>query len=174
MTFTCCRDPLSLQLQSVKYIVNVDSSSPHPKGTFPFCRRLTSMSGPTSALSNQIKLCGTWHAQPAIAKLPKKVVQAIGVKVVRSISTVAIAGRWSNLFGPVPSCMKTSFLLKKVLSAWSYHCRYIMLAKMSDSSGEAWISAFNEQAESLLGQSAEDLAIIRDQVPHLFPLICSP
>jgi hypothetical protein len=32
-----------LQLQSVKYNVNVDSSSSHSKGTFPFCSRLTSM-----------------------------------------------------------------------------------------------------------------------------------
>lgn len=55
-----------------------------------------------------------------------------------------------------------------------YDCRYIMLAKMSDSSGEAWISAFNEQAESLLGQRAEDLAKIRNQVSHLLPSFCSP
>lgn len=39
-----------------------------------------------------------------------------------------------------------------------------MLAKMSDSSGETFVSAFNEQAEMLLGQSAESLATIRDQV----------
>lgn len=113
VTFTCYMNLLSLQLYSVKYDVRVNASSPHPKGVFPFCSRLTSMSGPTSVISNQIKLCGTWHAQCAIAKLPKKVVQAIGVKVVRSISTVAIAGRWSNLFGLVASCMKT-FLVQKV------------------------------------------------------------
>lgn len=104
-----------LKLQSVKYNVNVNPSSSHSKGTFPFCSRLISMWGPTSAISNQIKLCGTWHAQRAIAKLPKKVAQAIGVKAVRSISTVAIAGRWSKLFGPVASCMETTFLLQKVL-----------------------------------------------------------
>ncbi|KAJ7277071.1 hypothetical protein O6H91_02G027800 [Diphasiastrum complanatum] len=41
--------------------------------------------------------------------------------------------------------------------------RYIMSAKMTDSTGETWISAFNEQAEQLLGHSAEELAKIRSQ-----------
>ncbi|KAL3678223.1 hypothetical protein R1sor_021179 [Riccia sorocarpa] len=41
--------------------------------------------------------------------------------------------------------------------------RYIMLAKISDCSGEAWISAFNEQAETILGHSAESLNDIRLQ-----------
>lgn len=80
--------------------VSVNYSSPHFKGTCPFCSLHTSMSGPTSAISNQIKLCGIWRAQRAIAKSPKKAVQAIGVKAVRSISTVAIAGRWSRLSSP--------------------------------------------------------------------------
>ncbi|KAL2642129.1 hypothetical protein R1flu_009716 [Riccia fluitans] len=41
--------------------------------------------------------------------------------------------------------------------------RYIMLAKVSDHSGEAWISAFNEQAETILGHTAESLNDIRSQ-----------
>lgn len=41
--------------------------------------------------------------------------------------------------------------------------RYIMQAKLSDSSGEAWVSAFNEQAESLLGVSADNLSEMRNQ-----------
>ncbi|KAG6545076.1 hypothetical protein Mapa_013459 [Marchantia paleacea] len=41
--------------------------------------------------------------------------------------------------------------------------RYIMLAKISDHSGEAWISAFNEEAESILGYSAERLNDIKIQ-----------
>jgi len=42
--------------------------------------------------------------------------------------------------------------------------RYILLAKLSDATGEAWISAFNEQAEQILGRSAEDLSLLRSQV----------
>ncbi|KAG0625162.1 hypothetical protein M758_2G032500 [Ceratodon purpureus] len=41
--------------------------------------------------------------------------------------------------------------------------RYIMQAKLLDSSGEAWVSAFNEQAESLLGVSADNLSEMRSQ-----------
>jgi len=39
-----------------------------------------------------------------------------------------------------------------------------MQAKVLDSSGEAWVSAFNEQAESLLGVSADNLSEMRNQV----------
>lgn len=39
-----------------------------------------------------------------------------------------------------------------------------MQAKVLDSSGEAWVSAFNEQAESLLGVSADNLSDMRNQV----------
>lgn len=41
--------------------------------------------------------------------------------------------------------------------------RYIMQAKVLDSSGEAWVSAFNEQAESVLGVSANKLSEMRNQ-----------
>lgn len=35
--------------------------------------------------------------------------------------------------------------------------RYIMLVKVSDASGEAWFSTFNEQAEKIVGCSADEL-----------------
>lgn len=43
-------------------------------------------------------------------------------------------------------------------------CRYIVSVKVGDSSGEAWVSVFNEQAEALLGMPADQLAEIKDQV----------
>lgn len=43
-----------------------------------------------------------------------------------------------------------------------------MQAKVLDSSGEAWVSAFNEQAETLLGVSADKLSEMRDQVCVIF------
>ncbi|OVA02158.1 OB-fold nucleic acid binding domain [Macleaya cordata] len=60
--------------------------------------------------------------------------------------------------------------------------RYIMVVKISDPSGETWVSAFNEQAEKIIGCSADELDRIRTQdesqfqlklkeaiwVPHLF------
>ncbi|XP_022769316.1 replication protein A 70 kDa DNA-binding subunit B-like [Durio zibethinus] len=35
--------------------------------------------------------------------------------------------------------------------------RYIMVSKISDASGEAWVSAFNEEAEKIVGCSADEL-----------------
>ncbi|KAK3440323.1 hypothetical protein EUGRSUZ_B00601 [Eucalyptus grandis] len=62
--------------------------------------------------------------------------------------------------------------------------RYIMVAKVSDPSGEAWLSAFNEEAEHIIGCPADELNQLRSQeneenpyqlmlklvtwVPHLF------
>ncbi|EYU45429.1 hypothetical protein ABFS82_09G050100 [Erythranthe guttata] len=61
--------------------------------------------------------------------------------------------------------------------------RYIMAVKVSDGSGEAYLSVFNEQAEKLLGCSADELNELKSQegesayqmklkkaiwVPHLF------
>ena len=57
----------------------------------------------------------------------------------------------------------------------AYNARYIMQAKLLDQSGEAWVSAFNEQAEVLLGVSADNLAEMRGQVlwfPNLQLEIC--
>jgi hypothetical protein len=44
-----------------------------------------------------------------------------------------------------------------------------MQAKLLDSSGEAWVSAFNEQAETLLAVSADNLSEMRSQVIR-FPI----
>ncbi|CAM6098031.1 unnamed protein product [Calypogeia fissa] len=44
--------------------------------------------------------------------------------------------------------------------------RYIMMAKVSDYSGEGWISAFNEQTETILGHSASSLAEVRTEDPQ--------
>ncbi|XP_024524116.1 replication protein A 70 kDa DNA-binding subunit D [Selaginella moellendorffii] len=41
--------------------------------------------------------------------------------------------------------------------------RYIMLAKLTDHSGDAWVSFFNDQAEQILGVSADELATIKSQ-----------
>ncbi|XP_047338059.1 replication protein A 70 kDa DNA-binding subunit B [Impatiens glandulifera] len=41
--------------------------------------------------------------------------------------------------------------------------RYIMVAKVSDASGEAWLSTFNEQAEKIIGHSADDLDKMKSQ-----------
>ncbi|KAK3037962.1 hypothetical protein RJ639_030667 [Escallonia herrerae] len=62
--------------------------------------------------------------------------------------------------------------------------RYILALKLSDSSSEAWVSAFNEQAEKIIGCSADELDKMKSQegegnpfqlklkeatwVPHLF------
>ncbi|KAJ0963496.1 hypothetical protein J5N97_028618 [Dioscorea zingiberensis] len=64
-----------------------------------------------------------------------------------------------------------------------FSLRYIMGVKVSDHSGEAWLSVFNEQAETIIGCSADELDRIKSEegdekyqlklkeatwVPHLF------
>ncbi|PPD97284.1 hypothetical protein GOBAR_DD05675 [Gossypium barbadense] len=62
--------------------------------------------------------------------------------------------------------------------------RYIMVSKISDTRGEAWVSAFNEEAEKIVGCSADELDKLKSEqgdidgyqqklkeatwVPHLF------
>ncbi|KAK9669118.1 hypothetical protein RND81_13G110500 [Saponaria officinalis] len=41
--------------------------------------------------------------------------------------------------------------------------RYIMVAKISDPSGEAWVSTFNEQAEKIIGCSADELDKLKSE-----------
>ncbi|XP_057952640.1 replication protein A 70 kDa DNA-binding subunit B [Malania oleifera] len=41
--------------------------------------------------------------------------------------------------------------------------RYIMVVKVSDASGEAWFSVFNDQAEQIIGCSADELDKLRSQ-----------
>ncbi|CAK8563250.1 unnamed protein product [Lathyrus sativus] len=41
--------------------------------------------------------------------------------------------------------------------------RYIMIARITDKSGEAYLSAFNEEAERLIGCSADELGNLRSQ-----------
>jgi hypothetical protein len=41
---------------------------------------------------------------------------------------------------------------------------YIMGLKVSDPSGEAWLSAFNDEAEKILGCSADELDKLKSQV----------
>ncbi|CAN4088363.1 unnamed protein product [Withania somnifera] len=67
--------------------------------------------------------------------------------------------------------------------------RYIMALKVSDASGEAWLSAFNDQAEKILGCSADELDKLKSEegetayqmklkeatwVPHLFRVSVAP
>ncbi|XP_010258039.1 PREDICTED: replication protein A 70 kDa DNA-binding subunit B-like [Nelumbo nucifera] len=42
--------------------------------------------------------------------------------------------------------------------------RYIMVMKVSDPSGEAWLSVFNEQAEKIIGCSADELDGMKSQI----------
>lgn len=42
--------------------------------------------------------------------------------------------------------------------------RYIMVARVCDGSGEAWISIFNEEAERIIGCSADELNELKSQV----------
>ncbi|GKV35512.1 hypothetical protein SLEP1_g43770 [Rubroshorea leprosula] len=61
--------------------------------------------------------------------------------------------------------------------------RYIMVLKVSDSSGDAWVSAFNEEAEKIIGSPADELDKLKSEegtmnyqeklkeatwIPHLF------
>ncbi|KAK4436969.1 Replication protein A DNA-binding subunit B [Sesamum alatum] len=67
--------------------------------------------------------------------------------------------------------------------------RYIMVVKVSDASGEAYLSVFNEQAEKIIGCSADELNELKSQdgdsayqaklkeatwVPHLFRVSVTP
>ena len=42
--------------------------------------------------------------------------------------------------------------------------RYIMVVKVSDSTGEAWFSSFNDEAEKIIGCSADELNKLRSEV----------
>lgn len=42
--------------------------------------------------------------------------------------------------------------------------RYIMVVKVSDASGEGWVSAFNEEAEKIIGCSADELDLLKSQI----------
>lgn len=42
--------------------------------------------------------------------------------------------------------------------------RYIMVVRVSDASGEAWVSTFNEEAERIMGCSADELDQLKSQV----------
>lgn len=42
--------------------------------------------------------------------------------------------------------------------------RYIMVVKVSDASGEAYISVFNDEAEKIVGCSADELDNLKQQV----------
>lgn len=42
--------------------------------------------------------------------------------------------------------------------------RYIMVMKVTDASGDAWLSTFNEEAEEIIGCSADELDQLRSQV----------
>ncbi|GLT25193.1 hypothetical protein SLA2020_003380 [Shorea laevis] len=61
--------------------------------------------------------------------------------------------------------------------------RYILVLKVSDSSGDAWVSAFNEEAEQIIGSPADELDKLKSEegtmnhqeklkeatwIPHLF------
>ena len=39
-----------------------------------------------------------------------------------------------------------------------------MVVKVSDRSGEGWVSTFNEEAEKIIGCSADELDLLKSQV----------
>ena len=41
-----------------------------------------------------------------------------------------------------------------------------MVSKISDASGEAWVSAFNEEAEKIVGCSADELDKLKSEVKY--------
>ena len=43
-----------------------------------------------------------------------------------------------------------------------------MVSKISDASGEAWVSAFNEEAEKIVGCSADELDKLKSEVMYCF------
>lgn len=45
--------------------------------------------------------------------------------------------------------------------------RYIMVVKVADASGEAWLSTFNEEAERIVGCTADELDQLKSQVRKL-------
>jgi len=45
-----------------------------------------------------------------------------------------------------------------------------MVARVSDASGEAYISIFNEEAEKIIGCSADELDDLRSQVTYWIPV----
>lgn len=60
---------------------------------------------------------------------------------------------------------RASSLLTLILfSLFSF--RYIMVVKVSDASGEAFISVFNEEAEKIVGCSADELDKLKSEVSH--------
>lgn len=51
-----------------------------------------------------------------------------------------------------------------------------MVAKISDASGETWVSTFNDQAEKIIGCPADELDKLKSQVcciPSYSKLVCS-
>lgn len=44
-----------------------------------------------------------------------------------------------------------------------------MAVKVSDSTGEAWFSAFNDEAEKMIGCTADELNILKSEVRKLKP-----
>lgn len=56
------------------------------------------------------------------------------------------------------------------LPLFVYH-RYIMALKVSDASGEAWLSTFNDQAEKILGCSADELDKLKSEVKQFIQLL---
>ncbi|XVE74725.1 hypothetical protein DITRI_Ditri12bG0040700 [Diplodiscus trichospermus] len=43
-----------------------------------------------------------------------------------------------------------------------------MVSKVTDASGEAWVSSFNEEAEKIVGCSAEELDKLKSEIIYCF------
>ena len=59
--------------------------------------------------------------------------------------------------------LRASSLLTLILFLL-FSFRYIMVVKISDASGEAFLSVFNEEAEKIVGCSADELDKLKSEV----------
>ena len=59
--------------------------------------------------------------------------------------------------------LRASSLLTLILF-FLFSFRYIMVVKISDASGEAFLSVFNEEAEKIVGCSADELDKLKSEV----------
>ena len=59
--------------------------------------------------------------------------------------------------------LRASSLLTLILF-FLFSFRYIMVVKISDASGEAFLSIFNEEAEKIVGCSADELDKLKSEV----------
>ncbi|CAO2166453.1 unnamed protein product [Urochloa humidicola] len=101
-------------------------------------------------MSSLIRACGTVLARPATRRKLKLLEVDTGVNDAIRMTMSAQVKSWPEYDGSKSEYFLASF-------------RYIMVSKVSDPTGEAWVSVFNEHVEKILGCSAEELDRIRKE-----------